>query len=504
MKPVAVGIDVGSSGCKITATDRDGHVVAKGYQGYETSYPSPGWAEQNPEDWEVAVRIAFSALLSSGSVSASDVACVAISSATHTLVCVGRDGRVLRPAILWTDKRTIAEVEWLRAEYGALIIEETLHAPNVNWTLPYLIWIRKHESHVWSRIDTILMPKDYLRMRLTGHRATDWMDAHGTLLFNVPQRRWSERICKALGIPMRVLPEVLPPTHPIGKITKKASEEFGLPEGVPVIVGTTDQACEAFGTGTIREGSGLIKLATAGNVGVVTEHAHPDPPHVYAYYHLKSGLWYTLSGTSSCAVCYRWIHDLLFENGSRATGSEEDSIYKKMDRVASTIPVGSEGLIFHPYFQGSLSDPYLRADFLGLTLRHGRGHVLRATLEGVAFSLYECLLKEEKVGVTSVDFRIIGGGSKSPLWRRIICDVFGREMIRVEEDDSSFGTALLAGVGIGFFQGIDDAVRRCVKTVEKISPNSENHKIYRKYFEYYLESQAALKPPYHSLYRLVL
>lgn len=504
MKPVAVGIDLGSSGCKITAIDHEGCVVAKGHQGYATSYPSPGWAEQNPGDWEAAVKTGLAALLRSGSLSASAIACIAISSATHTLICLDKDGLILRPAILWTDKRTISEVEWLRTNYGSLIIEETLHAPNVNWTLPYLVWIRKNEADVWSRIDTILMPKDYLRFRLTGHRATDWMDAHGTLLFDVPHRRWSEKICRELDIPMRILPDVLPPTHTVGKVTREASEEFGIPKGVPVIVGTTDQACEAFGTGTIRAGSGLIKLATAGNVGVVTEHPHPDPPHVYAYYHLKQGLWYTLSGTSSCAVCYKWIRDLLFENGSRVAGSEEDSIYTEMDRLASAIPTGSEGLIFHPYFQGSLSDPYLRADFLGLTLRHRREHILRATLEGVAFSLYECLLKEEKMGVASEDFRIIGGGSRSPLWRRIICDVFGREMIRVEQDDSSFGTAMLAGVGIGFFQDIDAAVKRCVKTVDKISPDSENHKTYRTYFEYFSESQTALKSTYHSLHRLLL
>ncbi len=496
MRSVALGIDVGSSGCKVIAVDPDGRVLGRGHQEYETSYPAPGWAEQDPQAWVQAVR---SALTGAGPFAPGDIACLAISGATHTLICLDGKGEVLRPAILWTDKRTIAEVEWLRREHGALIVEETLHAPNVNWTLPYLLWIRRHEGSVWSRIDTILMPKDYLRFRLTGHRGTDWMDAHGTLLFNVPERRWSERICEALNIPAGILPEALPPLQAVGKITRRASEEFGIPEGVPVIVGTTDQACEAFGTGTVRSGSGLIKLATAGNVAVVTSRPHPDPPHVYAYYHLKDGCWYTISGTSSCAGCRRWIQDLLSDAG--APGG--DSPYADTDGLASAAPAGSEGLIFHPYFQGSLSDPYLRAGFLGLTLRHTRAHLLRATLEGVAFSLYERLLREEAAGVTATDFRIIGGGAKSAVWRRIICDVFGRELIRVEEDDASFGTALLAGLGAGFFEGVDQAVGRCVKIVDRLSPDPETHERYRSYYDYYRQSQEALGPAYQALHRLL-
>jgi len=320
MRPVALGIDVGSSACKVTAVNADGQVLGRGQQEYETRYPAPGWAEQDPEVWVQAVRSALASLVGAGRPFAPrDIACLAISGATHTLICLDGKGEVLRPAILWTDKRTIAEVEWLRREHGRLIIDETLHAPNVNWTLPYLLWIRQHEGSVWSRIDTILMPKDYLRLRLTGHRGTDWMDAHGTLLFNVPQRRWSELICDALDIPARILPEALSPLQVVGKVTRRGSEEFGIPAGVPVIVGTTDQASEAFGTGTVRPGSGLIKLATAGNVAVVTSRPHPDPPHVYAYYHLKDGYWYTISGTSSCAGCRRWIQDLL--SGAGAPGA---------------------------------------------------------------------------------------------------------------------------------------------------------------------------------------
>ncbi len=498
MGAVALGIDVGSSGCKITAVDPNGRVVGRGQRAYETHYPAPGWAEQDPQDWLAAVRAAFAALTGSGRVAPGDLACVAISGATHTLVCLNEAGAVLRPAILWTDRRTLAEVEWLRREHGELIVGETLHSPNVNWTLPYLLWLREHERDVWSQIDTILMPKDYVRFRLTGHRGTDWMDAHGTLLFNVRERRWSTRTLNALNIPACILPEVLPPLQVVGQVLDSGCEELGIPVGIPVIVGTTDQACEAFGTGTIRAGSGLIKLATAGNVAIVTPGPHADPPHVYAYYHLQDGLWYTLSGTSSCAGCQSWVQDLLGE----VRGREEEVAYANTEAAVSGVAAGSEGLIFHPHFQGSLSDPYLRAGFLGLTLRHTSAHLLRATLEGVAFSLYERLEKEEAAGAMAADFRIIGGGARSAAWRRIICDVFGRPLIRVEESDASFGTALLAGLAAGFFNGIEQAVEQCVRVVDRLAPDPETHARYRGYYEYYRQSQDALGPAYRTLHQL--
>jgi xylulokinase len=497
MKTLLMGIDIGSGGCKITVVDRSGAVISKSFVEYETAYPHPGWAEQDPLEWERALQQSLRLIFEKGGVTPGEIACITVGAATHTVVLLDRSGRVLRPAILWTDKRTIREVEWLRAHHGPMIIDETYHMPNVNWTLPYLLWVRDHEPEVWKRVDKILMPKDYIRYRLTGLLATDYMDAHGTLIFNVPGRRWSEKICHATGIPMNILPEVLPATEVIGPLDREAALAFGLAEGIPVLVGTTDQACEAFGSGAIRKGSGIVKLATAGNVAVVSEKACYSPPRVYAYYHLVNNQWYTLSGTSGAAVAYRWLRDAFFSEGAR-----EEDIYRRMDQLAEDVPVGAGGLLFHPSLQGALGDPYMRGDFLGIMSSHRKGHFVRAVLEGVAYSLYDCLLKEQELGVNALEFRMIGGGARSPLWRRIVCDVFGRDLLIPREGDASFGTALLGGVGIGVFAGLEDAVEQGVHIVDRLEPSQADHALYRSLFDCYHQSEAALRDTYHRMHEI--
>jgi len=493
-----MGIDIGSGGCKVAVIDSCGRVLSKKFREYETHYPHPGWAEQDPTEWEKALQESLSIIFKENEGLSREMGCITIGAATHTVVLLDKGGKVLRPAILWTDRRSIREVEWLKEKYGEMIVSETYHAPNVNWTLPYLLWVRKYEPEVWKQVHKILMPKDYIRFRMTGKIATDFMDAHGTLIFNVPQKIWSSKICEAMDLPMEILPEVRSAIEIAGVVTQEASDFFGLSAGTPVLVGTTDQACEAFGSGAIHPGSGILKLATAGNVAVVTEKEYPAPPRVYAYYHLVDGQWYTLCGTSSCAVAYRWLRDALFEN------DDEKDVYKKMDTMAESISSGAEGLIFHPSLQGSLGDPYLRADFLGIMSSHRREHFVRAVLEGVAFSLYDCLQREEALGVKANEFCLIGGGAKSPLWRRIMSDIFGREMRVPQENDASFGTALLGGVGIGIFKTITEAVQKCVKISETIVPDQNNHKRYMEIFECYRNSETALKEVYHRLHDLTI
>lgn len=497
MKKLLVGIDIGSGGCKITVIDTEGQVLSKRYNEYRTSYLHPGWAEQNPKDWEESLAKTLAETLSTLTCSLKQIECITIGAATHTVVLLDKECKPLRPAILWTDKRSIAEVEWLKENYGDMIIKETLHMPNVNWTLPYLVWVQRNEPSIWEKVDKILMPKDYIRYCLTGVLATDFMDAHGTMLFNVPTRKWSEKICNATAISLGILPDVFSASQVIGKVSMKAASRFGLREGIPVLVGTTDQACEALGSGAVYPGSGILKLATAGNVAVVTDRAYPAPPRVYAYYHLVNHQWYTLAGTSSCAVAYRWLRDTFF-----SSEPSQNNSYQRMDQMAATVPSGSEGLIFHPSLQGTLGNPYMRADFLGIMSSHQKQHFVRSVLEGVAFSLYDCLHHQEALGVTASDFRLIGGGATSPLWRRIICDVFGRPMLLPHESDSSFGTAMLGGVGIGLFAGYPDAVRRCVKIKEEIKPSMEEHRHYKEIFEVYQESEATLKNTYSQIFRI--
>jgi xylulokinase len=496
------GIDIGSGGCKVTIVADGGHVAGSAYHEYPTYYPQPGWSEQEPQEWYHALKLTLRETLERGGISPSDIASIAIGAATHTLVLLDAHQEVLRPAILWRDKRTIAQVEWLRQHFGEEIIAETLHMANVNWTLPYLIWIREAEPEVWRRAATILMPKDYIRFRLTGVLATDWMDAHGTLIFNVLKREWSEKICRLTDIPMGLLPPVYPPEKVVGGLSAAAAKELGLVEGTPVVIGTTDQAAEAFGAGAIRPGQGILKLATAGNVAVVTEEPHPSPPKVYAYFHMVPSYWYTLAGTISCAVCYRWLRDALCQEEVTAGQRWGVEPYELMDRLAAGAPVGCEGMIFHPHLQGAIFNPYLRGDFIGITSRHTKEHFLRAVLEGVAFSLYSCVREHERLGVRVDDFRIIGGGAKSPLWRQITCDVVGKEMIRPRVDDSSFGTALVGGLGVGIFSSVEDAVKRCVRYADTIQPDPERHEIYAALFEVYERVSQDLNAASRMLHRI--
>jgi xylulokinase len=480
-----MGVDIGSGGCKVTIIDSTGNVKASGYREYPTYYPHPGWAEQAPEEWYQALRLTLEDIFSRGTVPRKSIASIAIGAATHTLVLLDGNNKVLRPAILWRDKRTIAQVEALRRDHGREIFDETLHAVNVNWTLPYLVWVRENEPRVWERAATILMPKDYIRHLLTGDIGTDYMDAHGTLLYNVREREWSEKVCRLADIPMRLLPSVSPPQRVVGGLTRSAARELGLVEGTPVVTGTTDQASEAFGAGAIELGQGILKLATAGNVAVITDEPHPSPPKVYAYFHVLPSKWYTLAGTISCAVCYRWLRDALCESEVNAAGRWDLNPYRLMDHLAAKAPVGCEGLIFHPNLQGAIWDPYLRGDFIGITSRHGKEHFIRAVLEGVAYSLYSCLREMDRLGVRVRDFRIIGGGAASPLWRQIVSDMVGTSLMRPAVDDSSFGTALVGGLGVGIFSSVEEAVRSCVQIVDEVHPNRENHEIYSRLFEVY-------------------
>ncbi|MCD6374243.1 MAG: hypothetical protein J7L94_01865 [Caldisericaceae bacterium] len=500
-KKYMLGVDIGSGGCKVTIVDHTGKVLVAAHNEYPTDYPHPNWVQQDPEQWYQTLQRTLREGLEKGRVDPGCFVSIAVGGATHTLVLLGPKNEVLRPAILWRDKRTIKQVERLRALHDKDIFNETLHQVNVNWTLPYLVWIRENEPEVWQKARTVLMPKDYIRFRLTGELATDWMDAHGTLLFNVLKRKWSKIVCDIAQIPLNLLPPVFPPEKIIGPLSKAAAMELGLIQGTPVVVGTTDQAAEAFGAGAIESGQGIIKLATAGNVAVVTDRPYPVPPRIYAYYHILPKKWYTLAGTISCAVCYRWLRDALCISEMRNSRSSGLNAFELMDRLAEQSPLGCEGLIFHPHLQGAIWDPYLKADFIGISSRHYKSHFVRSVLEGVAFSLFNCVLQIEKQNVKIDDFRIIGGGAASPLWRQIVCDVVGKPMIRPQIDDSSFGTALVGGLGVGLFRSVKQAVRTCVHYTDLIRPNLVNHEKYLRLFEVYEKFDQDMKNAYRMLHQ---
>ena len=409
-----------------------------------------------------------------------------------------KDDRVIRPAILWSDQRAAEEARELDERAGARIVEVGLNRVNPTWTLAQLAWLKRHEPDAVARVRRVFPAKDYLRYRVTGDWHSDVSDALGLLLADGRQGGWSPELCALIDWPLESLPPVLRPTDLAGQVSARAAADTGLPEGLPVVAGGNDTTVELFGVGGIRPGQGAIKLATAGVLFGVVEGPSVHPP-VSCYPHVLPGLYYTATGTNSCASAHRWLRDTLF---STPQGSES---FDRLDELAEAVPAGAEGLIFHPYLQGERGpywDPKLRADFIGLTFRHGRGHLVRALYEGIAFSIRDLLEAAPPETRTFSEIRILGGGARSALWRQIMSDVLGLEIVRPAVGDASFGAALVAGAGVGLFASPEAAVAACVRIADRSTPDPERHALYGRVFALYKEAQASLAPLAHRLHDL--
>ncbi len=487
MKEYVLGVDIGSGSVKLTLLSRTGEIAGSAGCEYPTSYPAPGFCEQDPEDWCKAFQKAFSTLLEKTGASKEEIAALAPDAATHTAVLLDEDFHPVRPAILWTDQRSKKEVSYLLENHLDLLREKTLNTPTTIWTLPQLLWVQNNEPENWKRVRHILFAKDYLRYRLTGHFATDMIDGAGSMFFDVEKNTWSEEILAVAGIDASVLPQVLDPLEKIGNVTKKAAEEFGLSDQTQVFCGTTDTVMEILASGSVVPGHATVKLATAGRICVISP-KKLDSEFVFNYRHVVKGMWYPGTGTASCANSYRWYRDVL--------GRED---YAKMDMEAEKVPAGAEGLMFHPYLNGELTpynDPTLRASYVGISAMHKTPHFTRATLEGVAFSLRDCLETLYGLGVKFDRVRVIGGGAKGLLWRQIVSDVLGLTLEKVKVDDSSFGSALLSAVGLGWYRDYEEAAEKCVKIDSVTMPDPENGKLYDKLFVRYKRVHDALADIY--------
>ena len=430
-----VGLDVGTSGVKGIALSDEGELLATAEEGYPLSTPQPGWAEQDPEDWWKASQ-AVLARLPKGP--------VGFSGQMHGLVALGEGDRVLRPAILWNDQRTAAECAEIERRIGLeRLIELTGNRALTGFTAPKLLWLARHEPDTYGRIRRILLPKDYVRLRLTGEHAIDVADASGTLLFDVGGRRFSDEVCAALDVPL----EWLPPAH--------ESTEIG---------GAGDQAAGALGVGIVEPGPVSVVLGTSGVVFAVLPGYAPDPQaRVHVFCHAVPGAWHAMGVMLSAAGSFSWLRSVL--------GAD----YAELDGEAARWEPGAEGLLFAPYLQGERTphaDPDVRGAFTGLSLRHDRGALARAVLEGVAYGLRDSLELLRGLGARPTVGRVSGGGARSDLWLRIVASVLGIPLERTESDaGAAFGAALLAGVREGVFADAAEAVSRCVRVTGRVDPD---------------------------------
>lgn len=506
MNELLLGIDIGTSGCKITAIDRQGEMVDTALAEFHTSRPHPGWSEQDPDEWYAVACGLLRSLWQRGKCRAEQIAAIGLDASTHNAVLADGHFRPLRPAIMWTDQRSVQQAARLDREAGAEIFRIGYQKPTPTWTLPQLVWIAEHEPEPLRRTKHVLFTKDYVRHQLTGTWETDHIDAQGSLLYDMAARHWSEELCQLAGLPPRVLPPLVEPTEVVGSVTAEAAAQTGLRAGTPVVAGCSDSAVEDYAAGAIRPGQMIVKLATAGNVNVMTAEAHPHP-RTLTYAHVIPGLWYTVTATNTAASAERWFRDVFCQHEVEQAAAAGRSVYEQLHEAARQVPPGAEGLFFHPYLLGERSpywDANLRGSFVGATMRHGKPHFVRALLEGVAYSLRDCYRTIGDMQLPVDEIRLIGGGAKSDLWTQIISAVFARPVVRPAGSDASFGAALLAGVGVGLFADTVAAAEQCVRIRDLVQPEPQAVEVYAKLFPLYGRIHDDLASTYTELSRLLL
>ncbi len=455
-----VGLDVGTTGVKAVAISADGEVLARAEEEYPLSIPQPGWAEQDPEDWWRAGERALAA------VGANDAASVGLTGQMHGLVLLDSADRVLRPAILWNDQRTAAECVEIEQRIGlARLIELTGNRALTGFTAPKLLWVRAHEPETWAQVAHVLLPKDYVRLRLTGERAIDAAEASGTLLFDVAGRRWSDEVCAALEIPVEWLPPV------------QESTEIG---------GAGDQQAGALGVGVDRPGPLSVVLGTSGVVFAALDGYRADPEaRLHVFCHAVPDTWEAMGVMLSAAGSLRWLRDIV--------GGDYAGLVAEAERR----PPGVEGLTFLPYLQGERTphaDPSARAVFEGLSLRHDRGGLVRAVLEGVAYGLRDSLELLRELGVEPEAGRVSGGGARSELWLKIVAAVLGIPIERtMVEEGAAYGAALLGGVAGGTFADAHEAVEACIRVRDTVDPDPAWQRVYEDGYAHFRALYPALR-----------
>lgn len=486
-----LGIDFGGGASKATLIGEDGNIYATHTTEYETIYLKPGYAEQNPDDWVSATVENIKGVIDKSKVNCDDILAISLDAATHTAVIMDENFTPIRNAIYWTDTRSAEEVKFLKENYADIIDKKVLHKVDTIWTLPELLWIKNNEKENWAKVKKILFAKDYVRHKLTGDYVTDYIEAEGSMMFDINTLKWSDELLSVLGLDASMMPEIKKPADIVGCITKDAAILTGLKEGTKVLCGTTDTVMEVFASGAVKKGQMTLKLATAGRICVITDKPYPDV-NLINYSHVIDGLFYPGTATKSCAASQRWFRDTF--GGS----------YKEFDDMALSVPIGSDGLVFHPYLNGELTpyaNPNLCADFVGVRASHTKAHFARSVMEGVTMSMLDCKEALDRLNISHDNGAvIIGGGSKSPVWRQMISDALGIKLYKMKYADSSFGSAMLAGVAIGVFESYEDALNKCNEVVSETLPNVENTEKYKELFKKYKAVQKALEPIYNGNY----
>jgi xylulokinase len=484
-----LGIDVGTGGSRAVLIDETGQIIASETVDHiPFATPEIGWAEQDPADWWRASAEGIRKVLQNSGVVSEDISAIGLSGQMHGAVLLDENDHVLRPSLIWCDQRTDQQCRQLTALVGKEKLIELVSNPALtNFTLPKMLWVRENEPDIWDRVKTVLLPKDYVRFCLTGDRATDVADGSGTLLLDVENRRWSGELLNLVEMDEGILPELYESPEFTGTVSTRCAEETGLKAGTPVVAGAGDNAAGAIGMGIVEVGSVGVTIGTSGVVFAVTDSPSIDlQGRIHTLCHAIPARWHVTGVTQAAGLSFRWFRDNFARNES----------FDELVKLAEEVPAGSDGVLWTPYLMGERTphiDPAARATLHGLTAKHTKGHVVRAILEGVAFSLRDSLEIYKDLGIPLESIRLGGGGAKSELWRQIQADIYGQTVETIEaEEGAAYGAALLAGVGARHWPSVEEACRLTINIKEQIEPIRENvevldnqyksyHKIYRAF-----------------------
>jgi len=487
--PYLIGIDAGTQGVRAIVFGQDGQLVTGAYKTYPFDYPKPDWVEQTAEDWWIATLYAIREVMAKGKISPKDVAGLSVSSQANTFVPVDKEGKALRPAISWMDQRANAQAKWLSDNLSADIIYQITGSPlSFVFDVPKILWLKENERSIFEKAYKFLQVKDFIIHRLTNVFATDFSLVSLCMFLDIRRKKWAEEILESIGLSPDRLPEVYPSTDIIGEVTEEATNSTGLKNGTPVIVGGHDQCCACVGTGVVSNGLALDSTGTAYAMICPSEKPIIDPnKRLICYCHSVPKYWVVLGQLLSAGILLRWFRD----NFCTAEIDEARILmvdpYEVLTKDAEKISVGSDGLIVLPYFAGGrFLNPNARGVIFGLTLNHRRPHITRAIMEAVAYESRYLIEATEELGIQVKELRLAGGAARSRLWRQIKCDVTGRPVLlpRVEEA-ASLGAAILAGVGVGVYKNVDEAVKKAVVFKEGLEPREDIHEVYNRLYQVY-------------------
>lgn len=491
-----LGIDTSTTATKALLIDKTGCVVAVAATEYPFETPRPLWSEQHPDLWWDGAQRSIRAVMHKSGVDAAQIGGVGLTGQMHGLVLLDAAGEVLRPSILWNDQRTQSQCNEIHARMGReKFIQITGNVALTGFTAPKILWVKENEPDVYAKIAHVLLPKDFVRYKLTGDFAMDKADGAGTVLMDLQKRDWSDEVLSALEIPRSWMPPLFEGTQITGQVSASAASATGLKAGTPVMAGGGDQAAQAVGVGAVKEGIVALTLGTSGVVFATTNNAFIESEgRLHAFCHSVPDKWHLMGVMLSAAGSLRWYRDTF------APASSYDDLLAPVTNV----PIGSDGLLFLPYLTGERTphpDPLARGAFVGLTVRHGMAHCTRAVLEGVAFGLKDSFELMKSAGLAKIEqVRVSGGGARSALWRQTLADVFDTELVTVNTTEgAAYGAALLAGVGAGFWRDVDSACDSAIRVSGETPPIEAQASIYRRMYPLYRKLYPALRSGFEAL-----